>query len=189
MGIEGGEVLVVHDVHGGDRELVGVEPAPGIAGVAIDDGLEVDLAHALEMADEEGVDGHEVAGMAGLDVAFAELGAEPFQQPDLFGVEIDLALTGGLLKPQQARLFGQELLTGPHAADPSGGDLHALERQLLGDPQGAVGGVIQGMGEDGGPHLLRDPVGMRPPGARQPVHETFRPVGLVVAPDLVELLA
>ena len=62
---------------GGDRELVGVEPAPGIAGAAIDGGLEIDLAHALEMADEEGVDGHQVAGMAGADVAFAELGAEP----------------------------------------------------------------------------------------------------------------
>ena len=69
MRVEGGEDLVVHDVHGGDRELVGVEAVPGIAGVAIDGGLEIDLAHALEMADEEGV-----AGMAGVDVAFTELG-------------------------------------------------------------------------------------------------------------------
>ena len=55
VGVEGREDLVVHDVHGGDRELVGVEPAPGIAGVAIDGGLEIDLAHALDMADEKGV--------------------------------------------------------------------------------------------------------------------------------------
>ena len=55
VGVEGRENLVVHDVHGGDRGLVGVEPAPGIAGVAIDGGLEIDLAHALDMADEKGV--------------------------------------------------------------------------------------------------------------------------------------
>ena len=58
VGTEGGEDVVVHDVDGGDRELVGVEPAPGIAGVAIEGSLEIDLAHTLEVADEEGVDGH-----------------------------------------------------------------------------------------------------------------------------------
>ncbi len=66
--------------------------------------------------------------MAGVDVAFTELRAEPFQQLDLLGAELDLALAGGLLKPQQALLFGRQLVTGPHAADPSGGDLYALER-------------------------------------------------------------
>ena len=77
--------------------------------MAIDGGLEVDLAHTLEMADEEGVDGHQVAGMAGVDVAFAELGAESFQQPDLLLAELDLALTGGLLEPQQPLLLVKSL--------------------------------------------------------------------------------
>ena len=51
-----------------------------------------------------------------------------------------------------------------------------------------MGGVIEAMGEDGGLDLLGDPVGMRPSCTRQPVDEALRPVGLIVAPDLVELL-
>ena len=51
--------------------------------MAVDRGLQVDLAHALEHADEEGVDRDQRAGMRGLDVALAELGAEPFEQPRL----------------------------------------------------------------------------------------------------------
>ena len=31
--------------------------APGVTAVTIDDGLQVDLADALEMADEKGIDG------------------------------------------------------------------------------------------------------------------------------------
>jgi len=60
-------------VHGGDRQFVGIEPSPGITAVAIDDRLQIDLADALEMADEEGIYGDQVAGMPGLDMAFAEL--------------------------------------------------------------------------------------------------------------------
>ena len=45
------------------------------------------------------------------------------------------------------------------------------------------------MGEDGGLDLLGNPVGMWPPGSRQPVDEPLCSVGLVVAADLVELLA
>ena len=49
--------------------------------------------------------------------------------------------------------------------------------------------MVEGMGVDGGLDFLRYPVGMRPPGTRESVDEAFRPVGLVVTPDLVELLA
>ena len=34
----------------------------------------MDLPDPLEMADEEGIDGDQVAGMAGLDMAFSGLG-------------------------------------------------------------------------------------------------------------------
>lgn len=47
-------------------------------------------------------------------------------------------------------------MTGPHAEDLSGGDLHALERQLVGNPQGPRGWG-EGHGEDGGLNLLGDP--------------------------------
>ena len=39
------------------------------------DVLQIDFADA----DAEGVDGHEVAGMTSLDLAFSELGREAFQ--------------------------------------------------------------------------------------------------------------
>ena len=54
--------------------------------MAVDDGLQVDLADPLQHADEEGVDRDQGAGVRGLDVAFAELGTEPLQQPGLLGV-------------------------------------------------------------------------------------------------------
>ena len=64
--------------------------------MAVDGGLQVDLADPLEVADEEGVDGDQVAAVPGLDVAFAELGREPLQQTDLLVGELDPALGGRL---------------------------------------------------------------------------------------------
>jgi hypothetical protein len=58
---------------GGDRQLARVEPGPGIAAVAVDRGLQVELADALEGADEEGVDRDQASGVRCLDVPFAEL--------------------------------------------------------------------------------------------------------------------
>ena len=52
-----------------------------------------------------------------------------------------------------------------------------------------MGGMIEGMGEDRGLDLFRDPIGVRASGAGQPVDETVGPIGLIVPSDLVELLA
>lgn len=70
-------------MHRRDRQLGRIEPRPGIARVAVDDGLQVDLADALEDADEKRVDGDETACLRDLDVALAELGRGAFlcQQP------------------------------------------------------------------------------------------------------------
>ena len=65
VSLEGGQDVVVHQVDGGDRQLVGVERGPGVATVAVDGGLQVELADALEDADEVGVDGDQRAGMWG----------------------------------------------------------------------------------------------------------------------------
>ena len=54
MFLEGRDDVGVHQVDGGDRQLAWVEPGPGIAAVAVDCGLQIDLAHAFERADEEG---------------------------------------------------------------------------------------------------------------------------------------
>jgi hypothetical protein len=79
---------------------VRVEPGSGVPAVAVDRGLEIDLADALEHTDEERVDGDgdDGAGVRRLDVALAELRAETFQQPDLLVGERELALGRRLLR-------------------------------------------------------------------------------------------
>src|SRR3546814_2470345 len=71
------------------------------------------LADALQAADEGDVDGDQVAGATGLDVALAELAAEALQETDLLVAEGDLALGGGLLQTQQALVAGQQAVAGP----------------------------------------------------------------------------
>ena len=61
----------------------------------------------------------------------------------------------------------------PHAAQTAGGDLHAIQHQLLGDPERAMAGVIQAIGEAHLLDLLGYPIGMRPPGCRQAVDEAL----------------
>lgn len=84
--------------------------------MAVDDGLQVDLADAFQHPDEEGVDGHERAGVRGLDVALAEFRAEAFEQPGLLRGELDGPLGGGLLQPQEALVFRQQVVAAPDAA-------------------------------------------------------------------------
>lgn len=91
---------VGQQMDGGDRQFAGIEPRPGVSRVAVDRGLQVDLADALECADEEGVDGDEPAGVRSLDVALAGLRREAFERPGLLLGEFDLAL-----QPQQALML------------------------------------------------------------------------------------
>jgi hypothetical protein len=65
------------------------EARPGVAAGAVDRGLQIDLADALQH-DEEGVDRDQSAGVRRRDVALAELRAEALQQPDLLVGEADL---------------------------------------------------------------------------------------------------
>ena len=56
MLLKGRQARVVEGLHRGDRQLGGAEPCPGVAGVAGDHGLQVDLADAFQHPDEAGVD-------------------------------------------------------------------------------------------------------------------------------------
>jgi hypothetical protein len=91
--------------------------------MAVDDGLQIDLADAFQHADEERVDGHQRAGVRSLDVPVAELRAEPFEQPGLLGRELDRALGRHPLKPQQALVLGQQVVATPNPAHPARADL------------------------------------------------------------------
>jgi hypothetical protein len=179
----------VEQMHGGQRHLVGVEPAPGEAGAAVDGGLQVDLADCFQVTHEERVDGHQIAAVVGLDVAFAELRAEAFEGGHLLLVELHDAVGRGLLQPHQPVVLAEQAVAAPHAAHPARRHLNAGQRQFVGDPQGAVAGMGQAMVEDRLLDVLADPIGVRVAGTGDPVEQAIGTVGLEVAPDLIELLA
>jgi hypothetical protein len=124
-----------------------------------------------------------------LDVALAELGAEPLQQPDLLVGPLELALAGRLLQAQQPFVLGQEAVALPDAADTARGDLDPAQHQLLGDPHRPVAGMGKGVVEDRLLDRGADPVGVRRAGAGDPVEQALSAVGLEVPAYLVELLA
>jgi hypothetical protein len=69
------------------------------------------------MADDEGVDGDQIAGVMGLDVAFAELGAEALQRLDLLLRLRECALRRGLLQAQQAVVAAEQAMSAPYPSD------------------------------------------------------------------------
>lgn len=82
----------------------------------------------------------------------------------------------------------------PDPAHHAGGDLDALQHQLLRyphlrDPHRPVARMGQRVIEDGGLDRLGQPVGMWSARPGQPIDQTGRAVSLEVAADLVELLA
>ena len=77
----------------------------------------------------------------------------------------------------------------PDAAHAAGGDLYPLQAQFLLDAHGAVAGIGQCVIEHGLLDFGGDAIGVRPLRAGQTVDEAVGPIGLEVAPDLVELLA
>ena len=79
--LEEGQHVVVQDLDGGHRHLRAVEPGPAEAAEAVQHGLDVDLADALERTREEGVHGHKLARGMDFDVALAELGVGTLEQP------------------------------------------------------------------------------------------------------------
>lgn len=116
---------LVEDVDGRDRDLRVVQVAPGIAGVAIDDGLQVDLSDALEVSDHEGVDSHKLTGKISLDMAFPELRIKPFEEADLLFRELHARFLRVLFKAEQPLVLGQEVAALPDTADGTGSDVDA----------------------------------------------------------------
>ena len=78
----------------------------------------------------------------------AVLGVESLQSLDLLVAQLDLPLPDRLLQPQQPVMPGQELIAHPDTPRAAGADLDPPQRQLVGDPLGAVPRVLQRMGQD-----------------------------------------
>ena len=115
--------MVGQNLDGGHRHLRGVEPSPDVAAEAVQHGLDVDLADALDRPREEGVHGHKLARGMNFDVGLAELGVEALARLDLFLGELDLALVDRLLQLEQSLVAGLEAVADPHALHPARTDL------------------------------------------------------------------
>ena len=79
-----------------------IKSSRGAAREAVDDALQIHLADALEVVNEEGVHRYQFARVPGVNMALTELGAQAFEPPDLFVGELDLAGTDVLFQTQQA---------------------------------------------------------------------------------------
>lgn len=55
------------------RQLAGLQAAPGVAVVAIDDRLQINPTYSFERTHHEGVHGHHIACMVSFDVPVGEL--------------------------------------------------------------------------------------------------------------------
>lgn len=133
----------------------------------VDDDLDVDLADPIEGAPEEGVLVEQLAGPSGFHVTAAKLDAVTFEQPQLPLGHDEGGVLDGALQSQQALEPGLQIVPTPDAAHARDADVDALEAQFVGDTLGAVGGVLQGVGEDLALDFLRDAVGMGPRGPRR----------------------
>ena len=146
--LEEGQYVVVQDLDGGHGQPRGVGPGPHVAAEAVQHRLDVDLAHPLQRAREEGVHGHEFARLLHLDVTLPVLGIEALQRQDLLLGELEVALTDRLLQPEQPLVPRLEAVADPHPANAARAHLHAAEHQLVGHPLCPVRRVRQGVDQD-----------------------------------------
>jgi hypothetical protein len=84
-----------------------------------------------------------------LNLAFAKLGAEAFEQADLLVIELNGLFPVGFLKAQQAVVLGEQVVTLPHATHTARTDVDALQSQFLRDPQRAMSWSGERVIEDG----------------------------------------
>ncbi len=188
VGLEKRQHRFIEHMNRGHRQLAGVEPSPGVATVAVQHCLQIHLTNSLERADEEGVDRHQFSGVVDLNLTFAKLGAEAFEQANLLVIELNGLLTVSFLKAQQAVVFGEQVVPLPHATHTARTDIDPLQSQFLSDPQRAMSWSGEGIIEDGLFNLGSDPIGMSPFTAGQFVEQSLGAIGLVITAIFVELL-
>ncbi len=141
----------------------------------------------LERTYEEGVDRHQFSGLVNLYLVFSELGAEALEQANFLVIELNRLFPVGFLEAQQAVVFGEQVVTLPHATHTARTDVDTLQSQFLRYPQRAMGRPGEGAIEDSLFNLGSDPVGMSPFTAGQFVEQALGAIGLVTV-GLVELL-
>lgn len=86
-------------------------------------------------------------------------------------------------------MLGQQVVAAPDAVYATRTDGDAFEVEVLSDAQAALGRVLETMLEDGLLNLVWDQVRVRSLRFGHAVDQPIGAVGLVVAADLIELLA
>jgi hypothetical protein len=79
--------------------VLAYKSTPCIAAKPVQHLLQVDLAHPLQRAAEEGVHGDQITREVDLDLMFPELRVEPLQRADLLIRELQLPLPGRGFEP------------------------------------------------------------------------------------------
>lgn len=145
-------------VHHSDRRLglLGdMQEAEGVGAEGVDDGMEIDLADALQVADEQCVLTQQFAGHGTLDVALAKRRIELLDEGDLLGGELDRGLGIAGLQRQPAVVTRAEIVVVEDLLDGDRRHPLALQHQHRLDAIAAIGRVIKRQGEDALAHLDR----------------------------------
>ena len=92
--------IFIEDMNRRYRQFAGVESAPGVPRMTVDDRLKIDSSHTLEDANKKGVHCHEVAGVSGFDMPLPVFRAEALQLPDLTVTEFKLLFSNRFFESQ-----------------------------------------------------------------------------------------
>lgn len=115
--LEGGQHVVIQGLDGGDGEFRGEQAAPGVAAVAVDHCLEIDLPHALQAAHHEGVHGDKGAGMGASIWRSLNSGENRSKARICSSVRSIFRSAVEFLQAQETFVFGQELMACSDAPD------------------------------------------------------------------------
>ena len=97
----------IEDVDGRDRNHKIVEMPPGVPGITIDNGLEIDQAVIFEVLNHEGADRDKLARKVHLEITFPELRIKPFKEVDLLLREFHSGLFLVLFEAEQPLMLRQ----------------------------------------------------------------------------------
>ena len=189
VGVVEGHDPIVEQVGGGDRRLAVIELGEGDLGVGVDEGLLVDAADPLHVADVERILGAAIARTFALELAMRLLFALGLLQRDELAFGQHQAFLGDLgferLEPFLHRL---EIMTLPDPAHPGRRNRMAELAKLIGDADLAISRPVQRKLDDDRLDLRRRAVFQDRLAPRQLLQRQFA-AGVVKLLEAIETVA
>ena len=142
------EGVIMQNRHGGLRLLRRVQEAKRIAAISVHHGMQIDLAHALEMAHVEGILGEQLPWSAALYMPFPEAGVGFLDLGDLLRGEFDRLFGRLLFQFEQALILLAHSVLDQDVLDGGGADGNALQFELVAQTHTPPTGVRQAHGQD-----------------------------------------